>query len=77
MLIKIKFLLGREKYIVNVEEKTMLVINTTNNTREPFLLDTIEYGNDWIVLEASTSREEDFVWDLEDIKIDFKYKKEK
>jgi len=75
MLKKLKFSLGDDRYTINILKQTLFIKNDVKFTREFYQLDSIEIGEDWIVLETSLSKTDEMIWDFENIDIDFIYKK--
>lgn len=76
MLEELNFKYDNDKYTINVEENTLLIKGRNKSTRGFFHLDKLDYGEDWVVCEATLSKIDEMVLECFNIKINFKYTKE-
>ncbi|MFT7005129.1 MAG: hypothetical protein ACJAWW_002498 [Sulfurimonas sp.] len=76
MLEELNFKYDGNQYIINVEEKTLLIKSKNKSTRGFFHLDELNYGESWVVCEKTLSKTDEMLWEYFDIKINFKYTKD-
>ncbi|MDY0117744.1 MAG: hypothetical protein RBR59_09220 [Sulfurimonadaceae bacterium] len=56
MVKKIIFRLDDDKYFINLNKGVLVITNNKKFTKELYHLDSIQFGDDWVVLEATLSK---------------------